>query len=451
MQFGKSLITFLLFFVGTLCLAETPGFSQPPRARHHRAQPVSVKPKTPKQTAKAQAQPVNKKNAEPRYALNETVAPIIASRPPQNVRVAFDVAGNPKLSRNVDFSSIDRGKFVLQTEDGDKVYFTPTPSLQEKAEELLIQNAVPWGAIVAIDPRSGKVLAYASHSTAEPQGEPVASRATFPAASLFKLITASAAIEQTALAPDARVYYRGGDYMLSKRNYIPNQKLDVRSMTFTQALAKSCNPVFGRISLERLSPTILNTFARRYWFNREMAFELPVPASNFATPTDDYELARTGAGFGDVTISPLHAALITSAIANRGRLMAPHIVDTIVDPQGRIKYQAKDSLLATVTLDQTAETLLEMMEATTTEGTARKHFRKAKVLKKLNISVAGKTGTLSGENPKGRYHWFVAAAPANKPEIALAALVIDRGGARINGTGLGTRFLEYYLTQNNKS
>jgi cell division protein FtsI/penicillin-binding protein 2 len=86
-----------------------------------------------------------------------------------------------------------------------------------------------------------------------------------------------------------------------------------------------------------------------------------------------------------------------------------------------------------------------MMVATVEEGTARKQFRKAKSRRLRNMSVAAKTGTLSGKTPVGRYHWFIGAAPSTSPEIAVAALVIDPGGARINGTGLARKLLDFYF------
>lgn len=385
-------------------------------------------------------------------ANSKSLAPSAVGKPSEisrqngDVRLSFDAAGIPKLNRPVDFEQIDQGKYVISTSNGERVYLTPDPNLQRKAEQLLESNAVPWGAIVAIDPRSGRVLALASHSTVEPGAAPVALRATFPAASLFKLITASAALEEKSLSPVSRIFYRGGDYTLNKRNYLPNSKLDKRSMSFAQALGKSCNPVFGRISLQQLSASILNKFASRYWFNRDLMFSLPLEQSSFVTPSDDYELALTGAGFGPVTVSPVHAAVMVSAIANHGKMMLPQIVESVVNEKGQLAYQARQSQLGLVLPDRQATTLLDMMESTVKEGTARKQFRKSKSLKQQNFSVAGKTGTLSGENPKGRYHWFVAAAPSDNPEIALAALVIDRGNARINGTGLGRQFLEYYVS-----
>ena len=92
--------------------------------------------------------------------------------------------------------------------------------------------------------------------------------------------------------------------------------------------------------------------------------------------------------------------------------------------------------------------LLKMMAMTVSDGTARRQFRRSRILRKMDI--AAKTGTLSGTSPKGRYYWFVAAAPVDDPEIAIATLVIDPGGARINGSGLGRQFMErYFLDRQN--
>ena len=328
---------------------------------------------------------------------------------------------------------------------GDTVRFTIDPALQAKATEILQKSSVPYGAIVALDPRTGRVLALASHSSAEKGPSNFVTRGGFPAASLFKLITAAAAIENSGLGSTDLIKFRGGTYALGKGNYLPDARRDKRFMSFAEALGKSCNPVFARVGVNNLSSNILSRYAENFGFNAALPFEAPVERSEFHNPADTYEIARTAAGFTGANISPLHAAVIASTIANHGRMMRPYIIDRVINDKGEIKYLAQASVLKNVILDATSRELLEMMTATVETGTARRHFAKLRKGLLRNIDIAAKTGTLRGDSPKGIYHWFVAAAPVDNPTIALAALVIDPGNARINGSGVGRQLLEFYF------
>lgn len=328
---------------------------------------------------------------------------------------------------------------------GDRMNLTLNPALQEHAEDLLAKFKVPWGAIVAIEPATGKVLALAGHSEVNKSGgQNVVSQSTFPAASLFKIITAAAAVETSGITADTNIHYRGGTYTLNKHNYLPNAKSDRVQMKLSTAMGKSCNPAFARVALNNLSVEILTQYAANFGFSKNLTIDFPVSPSTLSLRHDRYDFARTAAGFGDAYISPVHAASIAAALGNKGLMMRPYIVDSVVDRSGLIKVKKGVQVLDQIVLESTAEEVIRMMETTTTEGTGRKQFRVASPqLKK--VSIAGKTGTLSGVNPKGRYYWFVAVAPLENPTLAIASLVIDNGTASINGVGLGRRFYEYYF------
>jgi len=332
------------------------------------------------------------------------------------------------------------GPFV--DDNGHSHRLTIDGQMQAAAEGLLERYQVPLGAIVAVEPESGKILALASRGGNKDQ-LPVALRSGFPAASLFKIVTGAAAVEESGMTGDSQVNYRGGNYTLSRSNYLPDRGRDKRSMSLDDAMGKSVNPVFARVALGELNSGILQEYARRFGFFDSLSAEIPVEPSKFAPVEDDFQLARTAAGFGDVTISPLHAALLSASIGNKGMMMKPYLVEQVRDPDGKLVRQENPRPLGKVVLDSTAEELTKMMEKTLTTGTGRKQFRK---WKGREFKIAGKTGTLSGQNPKGRYHWFVGNAPSEEPEISVAALVIDPGNARINGTGLARLFLEKYFT-----
>lgn len=340
-------------------------------------------------------------------------------------------------------------------------HYTIDEELQAYAEDLLQEYRVPWGAIVALEPQTGRVLAMASYTHRKPAadsenpGIQLALREGFPAASLFKVVTAAAAVERGGLQGDSVIRFRGGDYTLNKYNYAPNAKRDKRKTDLQTALAKSCNPAFARVALQHLSADILEEYAKSFGFNEVLPFDVSLPPSRFQKPDTDYSLARTAAGFANAEITPLHAAMVSAAMANRGAMMRPYVIEGVRKvgsnqqrgiPQVSQSYQARPIILKQAVLASTANRVNQMMVATVQEGTARRQFRRARSKRLRHMDVAAKTGTLSGKSPKGRYHWLIASAPAAAPEIAIATLVIDPGGARINGTGLGRKVLDYYFS-----
>lgn len=360
--------------------------------------------------------------------------------------IGFSSTGLPQLGSLQNASMDSNNESFVVNKDNYKFVLTLDPQLQKRAQELLKQSAAPWGAVVAIEVRTGRVLALADYSKAEPEKEGrLATQALFPAASLFKLVTAAAAIEQEGLELGHRVNYRGGDYVLNKGNYLPDERRDNRYMSFSDALGKSCNPVFARIALNWLSEKQLSAYAHSFGFNSDIHFDMPLGESTFSLDDDVYAFARTAAGFGNVRISPLHAAVLTGAIANQGTLMRPFIVERVENTNGESVYQVQHSVLKRAVLPWTADRLMKAMEHTISVGTAKRQFKLFKSPMGAPVHVAGKTGTLRGTNPDGISHWFVATAPVEDPEIAIASLVVDNGDARVNGLGVGRRFIEYYF------
>ena len=392
---------------------------------------------------------VPQKNEQKSSEIQQIVAPQqVAALTPTYVdgpKIRYSSDGHPVLPdlKDVELEQ-SQGKYLVK--DGSRTAFlTLDPELQDSSEALLKKYTVPWGAIVAIEPKTGKVLVLSGHSRQEPESKTVALRSGFPAASLFKLVTASAAIEQAGLSAEDEIKFRGGTYTLSRGNYLPSAKADKKTMSLGSALGKSCNPVFGRIALTELERGTLETYAANFGFDSIIPFELPLEQSHFYMEDDDYARARTAAGFGDVTTSPVHAALFTAAVANQGEMMRPYVVQNITKQNGVSEYTARPSVFKKALLPSTAKELLHAMTFTVTEGTAKKQFCALKKTRYGDITVAAKTGTLSGTNPKGLYTWFVAAAPVEDPKIAIATLVINPGNARVKAGELGRRFLETYF------
>ena len=339
------------------------------------------------------------------------------------------------------FMNSDGKRFYEVLPSGDKVALTLDAKMQSDAEDLLRSYGLPYATLVAIEPSTGRVKAIAGYSNVISKGVNLTAQSTFPAASLFKMITAAAAVEKVGVNTNTPVYYRGGTYALGPHNYLPNSKKDRMMMTLGQAMGKSCNPVFARVALNYLSPNTIKQYASNFGFGKRLSYDFPVNVSTLSLSPDNYSFARTAAGFGDAYISPVHAAAIVAALGNQGVMMRPYIVDGVVVGPGKVKVLDNMKVMQQVVNPSTSDEILTMMQATVTDGTARKHFKIASPDLR-SITVAAKTGTLKGKNPEGVYHWFAAVAPVNNPKIAISALVIDSGRARVNGAGLGRRFLE---------
>lgn len=346
-----------------------------------------------------------------------------------NLRIKFDGSNIrmdgallPALEEKIDNKYASRfGK----NNDGEIVY-TIDPILQEKMREVFQKYQVPYGAFVAINPKTGRVLAMVEYSEGGTSSQHLALRATYPAASIFKLITGAAAIEKGKADPDTVINFSGGLYALSPRNWKDNPKRDKNKITLADAMGKSCNVAFAKVALKWLNSKDILRFAEKFGFNKPLGFELPVQTSHVTIENKESSIAKTAAGFGDVTLSPLHGVMIASAIANNGKMMAPRIIDRI-SVNGRDIYNFKSDELYQCITSETAEKMKYMMTKSVENGTSRHAFHTSNgELYLKDIVVGGKTGSLEGKNPQGDYSWFVGMAPIDDPEIAVAALVINK-------------------------
>ncbi|HZR45553.1 MAG TPA: penicillin-binding transpeptidase domain-containing protein [Candidatus Manganitrophaceae bacterium] len=352
----------------------------------------------------------------------------LSENPLQNTPLQLDQRGIRFEGFRPTLDHIEQGRYVNRFQNGVTAVYTVDAALQTTMEKFFKKYRVPYGVFVAMDPNSGKILALVEYSAENPKVQGLALRSTYPAASIFKLITASAAIEEKKADPATSIsYYRSGMHRLGPKNWTDNPKRDKLKVTLAEALARSNNAAFAKVALRWLDAPKLLDYAGRYQFNHSIPFELPVQISQMEVEESESSVARTGAGFGNVGLSPLHAALIGSAIANDGEMMTPCMVDQVLGPTGEKIYECIPRPFATAISAETAESLREMMAMTVISGTSRKAFRLKRRERSLRgITIGGKTGSLTGEDPPGKYSWFVGMAPLEAPEIAVAALVINR-------------------------
>lgn len=331
------------------------------------------------------------------------------------------------------------GRYVAPYGAG-KAVLTLSARLQEKLTRTLQQYAVPWGVTVLIEPSTGRVLAMAEHSRVEPRVTGLALRALAPAASIFKVVTAAALLEQ-GVSPGEEVCFHGGRHRLDPRLLADDPRRDRRCTTLETAFSKSTNVVFAKLADRGLSAQGLRDAAGRFLFNTSIPFARALETSTARIEEDPFQLANTAAGFGPVRLSPMHAALLAAIVANQGVFVPPVLVDEVDGapaPAGSGPVRVIEP--------QVAAALREMMRGTVTEGTARKAFRRARSVLR-GVQVAGKTGTLSDKAPLPfrDYTWFVGFAPADHPEVAVATVIVNERKWRVHAPAVAREALEAFF------
>ena len=357
-----------------------------------------------------------------------------------NVRTTAD--GDITLSERPKFDARIGDRFAHATSNNNFVFYTLDADLQEYVKSVVNRAQANHVAVVAMVPSTGAILAIAGKSISI---QDIEYHAGFPAASLFKVVTAAAAVEHAGIATHSLIPFRGGTYTLNQANYYPDPSKDRRVMSVGEALGRSCNPVFGHLGIKYLNGDILAKYARLFGFNRGLSLEAPLPESSAWIPQDNqYELSRTSAGFGEVRLSAIHAAALMSGVANGGLLPRPQLIDTIVNQDGVVLHKQKPETLQRIVQPSTSESLMEMMRYTTTVGTSRREFMRGSSPTLGAIDVAGKTGTLTGDNPVGLNNWFIGAAPIQNPKIAVAVITVDPRSSS-KASHLGRLVLQKYF------
>jgi cell division protein FtsI/penicillin-binding protein 2 len=330
------------------------------------------------------------------------------------------------------------GRF-LASYGSSQAVLTLDARLQKRLERTLTDYDVPYGATVLLDPRTGRVLAMAEHSRSEPGASNLSLRAISPAASIFKIVTAAALLEQ-GYSPDEPVCYHGGNHRLAPRLLQDDVRRDSACLPLSTAFGHSANVVFAKLADRGLTPEVLRATAARFLFNAAIPFPAPVETSRAEIPEDRFGLANTAAGFGDVRLSALHAAMLGAVIANHGVLVPPWLVELV---QGSEQAPPMQEPLRIID-EQVAAALGAMMRATVVRGTAQKAF--ARPPRELRgVSVAGKTGSLNEQRPFRDHTWFVGYAPAEDPQVVVATVVVNGPLWRVRAPWVAREALAAYF------
>lgn len=354
---------------------------------------------------------------------------------------------NPKVERDAIASALGERRFTGQDLRLDflpidikgknyHAHLTLNRDLQERVEELYERYQPEFAAFVAIDPQTGRVLALADYSR-HPVNENLALQATYPAASVFKVVTSAAAVDQGKVGLNTLIPVTGSYTTLYKQNLRDASNRWTRYLSIQDAFAKSVNTAFGKIAINRLGHDTLQKYADAFGFNRSIPFDMSVGTAKAQVPSGDwFGLAESGSGYTRrQTLSPLLGALIPASIINGGRMPTPYLVESLSTPQGAIVYEAEEDTLSQTLDRDAAKTMAMIMENTVTRGTARKEFRDYNshpILRKLFIGA--KTGTLTGHEPFGKYDWFVGFAQSSEDptkKIAFASMIVNRAYWRV--------------------
>ncbi len=295
------------------------------------------------------------------------------------------------------------------------IEYTVDPALDARVREILEEGGVALGQVIALDPATGDVFAYV---TTDPEAFPAAR--AYPTASLMKLVTAAAVLRDAPAAAERTCHYHGSPYLVGDQQLAPPRVAE-SSASFEDALAISNNQCFARLAVHDLGRDALLAEIERVGL---LASPGPGHPSGRVEAVDDaLALGRLGSGLAGSFLSPLAAVRLAAALAD-GELVRPRWVARVRDVGGELVAAPGPAPAARIGSPELARALRASLVGVTERGTARRAFRDEDGKPLLgDVAVAGKTGTLRGDQPEALYQWFVGVAPADEPRLALAVLV----------------------------
>jgi cell division protein FtsI/penicillin-binding protein 2 len=297
-----------------------------------------------------------------------------------------------------------------------RIDYTLDAQLTRHVHRVLRKGRVEFGNVVLLEPNSGRLLAYASTDV-----ERFPPTRNYPAASLVKVITAAAALDRAPQTARLPCRYRGSPYRLTPSRIDPPDR--GHTVTLRRALATSNNQCFAQLAVHAVGVEPLLAAIDRFGWLDEPA---PAHAAGSADAGDErYDVGRLGCGLAGCRITPLHAAQLAASLVH-GELVAPRWIERVVDARGRELPLPASAVPRQVLSPQLTAELRSMLVDTTQVGTARRAFRKRGGGPLLGpVRVAGKTGSLTGKSPDGRYEWFIGVAPADSPRVAVAVVLVQ--------------------------
>jgi cell division protein FtsI/penicillin-binding protein 2 len=328
--------------------------------------------------------------------------------------------------------------------------YTIDDNLQKEADRLLKSYKPDYGAILLMDASTGEILAMSSFQRDNPTASNMTLQASFPAASIFKVVTATAAVDKAGVNPEHKIRYNGGAHTLYKKNVLSERfSRWTNVITLKDAFARSINTAFGRLSIENLHPEDLNEYSNRYMFNQEIAADFPIEKGvAYIPPSNGFEMAEAASGYNKANrMSPIQGAMIAASVANDGQMVLPYLVKSLADESGKVLYQASTLNHGTTMSKDSAIKIRELMGQTVLAGTSRRTFRPLMRDRKFReIEMGGKTGHLLGDNPRGRVDWFIGYAFDEDRKISVAAITVNKKFWTVKSGHLGQSMFRKYFS-----
>ena len=345
---------------------------------------------------------------------------------PSNNDPSFDKKTVQTLLNHASFVNLKEKSFeVVSNNQKFRVETSLNIELQNYLLSKLNTSTARYIGIVTMDPDTGRILSMVSFNKTNPSHNPCLDN-RFPAASIFKIVTASAGIEKYGFSSNHVFSYNGMKHTLYRSQLKERKNRYTNRVTFKDAFAQSVNPVFGKIGSLYLGRETLEEYAEAFGFNRDINFEILLDPSCVTLSDKPYHWAEIASGFNNQTkMSPIHGAMMASAVINQGQMLEPTIVDQIVNEKGRIIYKSKVIPMNQAMAPDASQTLNRLMATTIISGTGRKAFRRYqrdKILSRLNIG--GKTGSIDNKTHDARFDWFVGFAEEKNGEQKIAVSVI---------------------------
>lgn len=329
--------------------------------------------------------------------------------------------------------------------EGGSVRLTLLPEAQQAADAGLEGRI---GAVVALDPRTGAILAMAARPSYDPNpladpdpevqeqawtayetdpSEPTLNRAiarTYPPGSVFKLVTAAAALESGRYTPDSTLPGPASLPLPGSTAVLTNQSGGAcgpnDQTTLTDALRISCNTAFASVGLE-LGDDALRAQAEAFGYNQQPLEAYNAATSVFPAEMDAAQTAQAAVGQYDVRATALQTAMVSAAIANDGTLMKPYLIAEALAPDLAPLQVTEPVEQSQAVTPPTARGLTEMMVTVVESGTGTNAAIP-------DVTVAGKTGTAERGEDDPPLAWFTAFAPVESPQVAVAVVIEDAGG-----------------------
>lgn len=315
------------------------------------------------------------------------------------------------------------------------------------------------GAVAAINPKTGEIIAMASTPSYDPKNidstfdtlrkdssAPFVNRAAsgyYPPGSTFKMVTLSSALENHTVGVKDMFTCNGklniDDYVLRCEGNVAHGHINLET-----AFKWSCNITFGTIGMKLGFNNLKNT-AEKFMFNKpiptgDMVDSIKIKSGNVTISNEKNKalLAQDSIGQNGVTANPMQMALVTSAVANNGTIMKPYIIQQIKNRYGTVIDSAKPQKMSDAITPETASTVKDFMVETVKSGTGMS-------VRINGVTIGGKTGSAEDKKDKKTDSWFVAFAPADNPQIAVAVIVESAGMGGGRAASIARDVIKTYL------